>query len=802
MSSPDENAKQVFISHASANATQAMRIVRLMERRGISCWIAPRNVEPGTRYGEAIIRALESCHALFVLLSDEANASDAVTNEVERAFSLRKRIIPLRLKDIQPSHALAFFLGQAQWVDIWGGAIENKIDQLVTTVRDLAETSAAAAAAPAPAAPPPPQSGKRWAWWALAACAIAIVAVPLLVRQRHRSAESAPSGPLHPTAAPTTTTIPDSVADKAFSMPRYRAIVIGINAYDPMQSSGWEPLTTARTDAESVADLLEKRYGFQVQRLFDKQASRGAILAALDNLVSCGDQDACLVYYAGHGFYEDALGEGYWIPADARRKDGERLAKEYWLWNSTITKILGASMAQHILVIADSCYGGSMFRGVEGEPKRNAELEWYGRALNKPSRYLIASGDLEPVPDSAGKHSAFAQELIQYLQHTDRDVFSASDLGFSVRERVSTLTGQMVRMGPLAVSSHAGGEFVFIKPGTKTASLALASAHAPELAGSRAAPASPSAGQRQDRLRDALAAGRLGATNAAAALLAAAGNADQRLTGAVQAYLNSEQRARAQASVADLLTRMDARAKADTNDPQNAGSARPRIIACIGPDVRNDLGGIGADMALLYRIALRAELEAAGGLIVIERDALEQILQEMNLGSSDLADARVRTTLGRLLPAGMLLLADLVPMGEGEHVYARLVDTETSRILASFSASRAADEDLATVCAELAATIQKKAVQLRPLTARAALVQANRARAGIGRFHGASEQSSYELVQRSASTPAVLPGQADTVLGTARLLALGDETSEFAVEFAATPPPTAQTDLWVRETRH
>ena len=42
-----ENAPRVFVSHASPDAAVAQRIVAALERDGIRCWIAPRNVSAG-----------------------------------------------------------------------------------------------------------------------------------------------------------------------------------------------------------------------------------------------------------------------------------------------------------------------------------------------------------------------------------------------------------------------------------------------------------------------------------------------------------------------------------------------------------------------------------------------------------------------------------------------------------------------------------------------------------------------------------------------------------------------------------
>lgn len=794
MSTPGKVGKSVFISHASANAALAERICRLMEKRGVTCWIAPRDVELGTRYGEAIIRAIESCQALFVLLSDESNQSDAVTNEVERAFSNKKRIIPLRLKDVKPMPALAFFLGQAQWVDVWGGGLEAKMDQLAATVKELDGAPAASVASPrAPAGSGGdagiPPGRKRFALaWAAACLVIVAAAAAFYATARHRSisARAADFKTVAGTEQP--------VASHGVLVPHYKAIVIGINDYQTLSGDGWGKLGTARGDAEAVAKVLEDKYGFETKRLLDGGATRAAVLEALDELVACGPQDACVVYFAGHGFYDDALSEGYWIPADARRTADGRLTKEDWLWNSTITKIVSASLARHILVIADSCYGGSLFRGDAVSTPPAGDREWYGRALEKPSRYLIASGDMEPVPDSGGRHSVFAQELLNYLDHSDKTVFSASDLGLSLRQKVSAQTGQMVRMGPLAVSSHAGGEFVFVQRGAGDDLAAVAPAVGQP---TRDAPAARTAGDKQQMLRDALALGRMGATNAAASLTAAvSGGSEDRLAQAVSIYMDREHREKSRAALAQLMDRIEARGGAGHAGAGEDGlPPRPRIVACIGPDAKAGVAE-GEDLALLYRIGLRSELERLGGVQVVEREALEQVLQELNLGSSSLSDARARTEVGKLLPAGMLLLADLVPMGQGERLYARLVDTETSRVLASFTASRAPEQDMAEVCAGLAGDVRKKAIQLKPLTARAEPGAGNALSAGLGWFQGVADDTAFDVIERDpGASPLALAH--DRVVGQAKVQALGEVSSEFLAAY--TDASAAHTNLWLRE---
>src|ERR1700730_4643456 len=48
----------VFISYASQDAAVAGALVEALERHGVGCWIAPRDVKAGALYADAIVRAI------------------------------------------------------------------------------------------------------------------------------------------------------------------------------------------------------------------------------------------------------------------------------------------------------------------------------------------------------------------------------------------------------------------------------------------------------------------------------------------------------------------------------------------------------------------------------------------------------------------------------------------------------------------------------------------------------------------------------------------------------------------------
>ena len=108
----------VFVSYASMDATIANSIVESLEGQGLKCWIAPRDVRPGTVYADAIVGAINEAKSLVLVLSASAMASAHVGREVERAASKRRPIIAFRLDDAPLSQELEYFLSNSQWIEV------------------------------------------------------------------------------------------------------------------------------------------------------------------------------------------------------------------------------------------------------------------------------------------------------------------------------------------------------------------------------------------------------------------------------------------------------------------------------------------------------------------------------------------------------------------------------------------------------------------------------------------------------------------------------------------------------------
>jgi TolB-like protein len=131
----------IFISYSSQDATLADAVVEALERTGLACWIAPRNVVPGSLYADEIVQAINRCGLVVLVLSAQSVASPHVGKELERAASKRRRIIALRTDAVALPGAFEYFLSESQWIDIGAGGIELAAAKLAEAVRHHLESS-------------------------------------------------------------------------------------------------------------------------------------------------------------------------------------------------------------------------------------------------------------------------------------------------------------------------------------------------------------------------------------------------------------------------------------------------------------------------------------------------------------------------------------------------------------------------------------------------------------------------------------------------------------------------------------
>jgi len=127
----------VFISYSSLDGAVAQEVCRTLEKQGIRCWIAPRDVLPGTLYGEVLINAINTSRIVILILSANSNQSPQVIREVERAGSKGITIIPFRIEDVPLSKSMEFFISTHHWMDALSSPLDVHLARLVGTVKEL-----------------------------------------------------------------------------------------------------------------------------------------------------------------------------------------------------------------------------------------------------------------------------------------------------------------------------------------------------------------------------------------------------------------------------------------------------------------------------------------------------------------------------------------------------------------------------------------------------------------------------------------------------------------------------------------
>ena len=156
----------VFVSYSADDKPSADAVVAGLERHGIRCWIAPRDIGVGKEYGAEIIGGILQCRIMVLIFSHHSNNSNQVVREVERAIHSQKIIIPFRIENANPTGSMEYFLSLPHWLDAYTAPLSKHVDTLAATVSSILSGK------PIESAPPPlpimrivPAAEKRRSLW-------------------------------------------------------------------------------------------------------------------------------------------------------------------------------------------------------------------------------------------------------------------------------------------------------------------------------------------------------------------------------------------------------------------------------------------------------------------------------------------------------------------------------------------------------------------------------------------------------------------------------------------------------------
>ncbi len=130
-------AKRIFISYSSPDVDKANLIREAIEAAGVTCWIAPRDLEAGNQWGGSIVQAIQACEAVVVVFSEAANRSPQVAREMELSVANRKPLVPIRVANDMPTDDMQYFLGVSHWFNAFAKPLDSYLPDIVASVKNI-----------------------------------------------------------------------------------------------------------------------------------------------------------------------------------------------------------------------------------------------------------------------------------------------------------------------------------------------------------------------------------------------------------------------------------------------------------------------------------------------------------------------------------------------------------------------------------------------------------------------------------------------------------------------------------------
>jgi hypothetical protein len=198
------------------------------------------------------------------------------------------------------------------------------------------------------------------------------------------------------------------------------ALILATDSYDH-----WPGLKNPILDAQTLQRELVQNYGYaQGNIMYLENPSKHDILEALTELKkrTYSPDDRLLIYVAGHGHIDDS-GEGFLVTKETLLP-AEDPYLETALDLSRFRDVINQLPIPHILVVLDTCYGGSFkerkvlpaytSENLDSAPSLDSLI---ADKMKSPSRLYIASGGLRQAYDGEpGMHSPFARTFLKTLR--------------------------------------------------------------------------------------------------------------------------------------------------------------------------------------------------------------------------------------------------------------------------------------------------------------------------------------------------------------------------------------------------
>ena len=194
------------------------------------------------------------------------------------------------------------------------------------------------------------------------------------------------------------------------------ALLIATDEYE-----NWSDLVNPVYDSRTIMETLKEDFGFEVEMM--ENPTQTEILKKLREYAQkqYKPMDQLFVFFAGHGTYDQAFGEGFVVTTESLVNDE---GKTSYLSHNRLRSIINNVPCDHIFLTMDVCFGGTFdealasARGMDDEVYREkSRSEFISTKLLSKTRKYLTSGVKTYVSDGIpGQHSPFAAKFIEALE--------------------------------------------------------------------------------------------------------------------------------------------------------------------------------------------------------------------------------------------------------------------------------------------------------------------------------------------------------------------------------------------------
>lgn len=133
--------KSVFISYSSKDERYIKKMTQMLEKMGITYWIAPDMIPAGSNYAREIPSAIQNCDIFLLVLSKASQQSIWVEKEIDSAIYYRKTIVPFQIDDSPMTDMFRFYLNNVQTI-YCANRPKDAIEELKQRLRTLLKLTA------------------------------------------------------------------------------------------------------------------------------------------------------------------------------------------------------------------------------------------------------------------------------------------------------------------------------------------------------------------------------------------------------------------------------------------------------------------------------------------------------------------------------------------------------------------------------------------------------------------------------------------------------------------------------------